>query len=49
MERDLGDLAVDLKLAILLSHLGIAALGHPPLPEVMAGVITIVGVEGVRR
>jgi hypothetical protein len=48
MERDLCDLAADLKLAILLSRLGIAALGHPPLLEVTAGIITIVGVRGVR-
>jgi hypothetical protein len=49
MECDLGDLEANLKLAILPRHLRIVTLGHPPLLEVMVGVIAVVRVREVYR
>ena len=43
------DLEADLKLIVLLSCLGVTVLGHLPFLEEASGVITGVGVGGVRR
>ena len=38
-----------LKLTIFLSCLGVTVLGHPPFLEETPGVVTIVGVKGIRQ
>ena len=48
MKSGLGNPEVDLELAILLSHLGVAVLNRPPLPKEAPGVIAVVRVGGVR-
>jgi len=42
MKGSLRNLNADLELAIFLSCLGIAVLGHPPLLEEASGIIAIV-------
>ena len=48
MKSDLGNPEVDLELAILSSHLGVAVLSRPPPPKEAPGVIAVVRVGGVR-
>ena len=42
MKSGLGNPEVDLELAILLSHLGVAVLSHPPLPKEAPDIVAIV-------
>ena len=46
MKHGLRNPKVDLELAILLSHLGVAVLSHPPLPKEASGIITVVRIRG---
>ena len=49
MKGGLRDPEADLKLAIFPSCLRITVLGCPPLPEETSGIITVVGIRGIRR
>jgi hypothetical protein len=49
MKSGLRNLEVDLELAILSSHLGVAVLSHPPLLEEAPGIITVVRIGGIQR
>jgi len=49
MKSSLRKLEADLKLAVLLSHLGIAVLSRPPLPEEAPGIVAVVRIGGIRR
>ena len=48
MKGSLRDPKTDLKPAILLSHLRITVLGHPPLSKETSGIIIVVGVTRIR-
>ena len=48
MKSGMGHPEVDLKLAILSSHLGVAVLSRPPLPNEASGGVAVVRVGGVR-
>ena len=48
VKGSLRDLEMDLKLAILPSHLRITVLGHPPLLEETPGIVMIVGVRRIQ-
>ena len=47
MKSGLGNPKANLKLAILLSHLGVVVLNRPPLPKEASGIVAVVQVGGV--
>ena len=49
MKGGLRNPEVNLQLVILSSRLRIMILGHPPLMKVAPGVVSIIGVGGIRR
>jgi len=49
MKSSLRNPEVDLDLAILPSHLKVAVLSRPPLPEEASAIVTIVLIRGIQR
>ena len=49
MKSGLRSPEVDLALAIFSSHLGVAVLSRPPLPEETPSIIAVVRIGGIQR